>query len=215
MRSGHFAEPRRLHRAALLLLGAFAVGDALAAPRIEPVAEASRDAQQQAIAERFAASGMTNAVATYLVHPALAEALLPYAQYVSNDSTLPARHRALLLLRTAWLTRSGYLWAHQAQRALRNGLTRAELERIAHGPAAEGWSAFDATLLRAADELHVDSFVSDATWAAMMREYDTNQLIDLVYGVGDLTMHAGVLNTLGVALEDDVEERLPPGIPYG
>ena len=195
-------------------MGAFAVGDALAAPRIEPVPEASRDAQQQAIAERFASSGMTNAVATYLVHPALAEALLPYAQYVSNDSTLPARHRALLLLRTAWLTRSRYLWAHQARRALRNGLTRAELERIAHGPTAEGWSAFDATLLRAADELHVDSFVSDATWAAMTREYDTNQLIDLVYGVGDLTMHAGVLNTLGVALEDDVEERLPSGIPY-
>ena len=213
MRSGHFAE-RHLHRAALLLLGTFAIGDALAAPRIEPVPEARRDAQQQAIAERFASSGMTNAVATYLAHPALAEAVLPYAQYVSNDSTLPARHRALLLLRTAWLTRSGYLWAHQARHALRNGLTRAELERTAHGPAAEGWSAFDATLLRAADELHVDSFVSDATWAALMREYDTNQLIDLVYGVGDLTMHAGVLNTLGVALEDDVEERLPSGIPY-
>jgi 4-carboxymuconolactone decarboxylase len=212
MRSGRFTE--RLHRVAVLLFGAFAVGDALAAPRIEPVPEASRDAQQQAIAERFASSGMTNAVATYLVHPVLAEALLPYAQYVSNDSTLPPRHRALLLLRTAWLTRSSYLWAHQARRALRNGLTRADLERIAHGPTAEGWSAFEAALLRAADELHVDSFVSDATWAAMMREYDTNQLVDLVYGVGDLTMHAGVLNTLGVALEDDVDERLPSGIPY-
>ena len=214
MRPGQFAE-RRLHRAALLLLlGAFAAGNALAAPRVEPVPDASRDAQQQAIAERFASSGMTNAVATYLAHPALAEAVLPYAQYVSNDSSLPARHRALLLLRTAWLTRSGYLWAHQARRALRNGLSRADLERIAHGPTAEGWSAFDAALLRAADELHVDSFLSDATWVAMMREYDTNQLIDLVYGVGDLTMHAGVLNTLGVTIEDDVEERLPPGIPY-
>ena len=212
MRPGHFAEPH--YRAALLLLGAFAFGNALAAPRVEPVPDASRDAQQQAIAARFASSGMTNAVATYLAHPALAEAVLPYAQYVSNDSTLPARHRALLLLRTAWLTRSGYLWAHQARRALRNGLTRAELERIAHGPTAEGWSTFDAALLRAADELHVDSFLSDATWAAMKREYDTNQLIDLVYGVGDLTMHAGVLNTLGVAIEDDVQERLPSGIPY-
>ena len=69
-------------------------------------------------------------------------------------------------------------------------------------------------MLRAADELHVDSFVSDATWAALSAEYDTNQLIDLVYGVGDMTMHAGVLNTLGVALESNVTERLPAGIPY-
>jgi alkylhydroperoxidase family enzyme len=213
MTSGLFAA-RGFPLGALLLAAALTPGDAVAAPRVSPVPEGERSAEQHATAARFAASGMTNAVATYLAHPALAAALLPYEHYLSNDSSLPARHRALLHLRTAWITRSGYLWAHHARRALRDGLARTELERIAEGGGADGWSAFEAALLRAADELHVDSFVSDTTWAVLAAEYDTNQLIDLVYGVGELTMHAGALNSLGVAIEDGVEERLPSGIPY-
>jgi 4-carboxymuconolactone decarboxylase len=199
--------------AALLLAAALLTTEAAAAPRIEPVPVAQQSVEQREVAARFAAFGK-NAVATYLVHPALAAAVLPYEHYISNDSTLPPRHRSLVHLRTAWLTRSEYLWAHQARHALQNGFTRSELERIAHGPLAQGWSAFEAALLLAADELHVDSFVSDATWASLEREYDVNQLVDLVYGVGELTMHAGALSTLGVAIEDDVAERFPSGVPY-
>ncbi len=196
------------------LVATLAFVHAHAAPRISPVGEQQRTEQQRAIAARFAASGMANAVATYLNHPAMAEALLPYEHYQSNESTLPPRHRALMQLRTAWLTRSEYLWAHHAQRALGGGMTRTELARIAEGPDAAGWNAFEAALLRAADELHVDSFVSDSTWAALSAEYDADQLVDLVYGVGDTTMHAGALNTLGVAIEGDFRERFPSGVPY-
>jgi alkylhydroperoxidase family enzyme len=205
---------RGVASSAALVAAALIACAAHAAPRIAPVPEAQRSAEQRALAERFAPSGMTNAVATYLHHPALAEAVMPYDQYISSDSRLAPRHRALLHLRTAWLTRSEYLWAHHAERALRNGLPRADLARIAQGPAAKGWSAFETALLRAADELHVDSFVTDATWATLAAEYDTNQLIDLIYGVGEQTMHAGALNTLGVAIESDVVERFPAGIPY-
>jgi len=206
--------PRRLGSTLVGLAGVLVFVHASAAPRISPVDEPQRSEQQRAVAARFAASEMTNAVATYLNHPAMAEALLPYEQYISSDSTLPPRHRTLMHLRTAWLTRSEYLWAHHAERALRGGMTRAELTRVAEGPDAGGWSAFEAALLRTADELHVDSFVSDSTWAALKAEYDTNQLVDLVYGVGEMTMHAGVFNTLGVAIESDFRERFPPGIPY-
>jgi alkylhydroperoxidase family enzyme len=94
------------------------------------------------------------------------------------------------------------------------GLGNDDLRRIAHGPDAAGLSAFETALLRAADELHVDSFVSDTTWAALTVQYDTNQMVDLVYGVGELTLHAGVVNTLGVEIEPGLVDRLPPGIPY-
>jgi alkylhydroperoxidase family enzyme len=191
-----------------------AAGAASAAPRLAPVPEGQRTDEQRAVVTRFTASGMTNAVATHVAHPVLANALLPYQHYIANDSTVPARHRVLMHLRTAWLTRSEYLWAHHAQRALQSGFTRTDLARTAHGATAEGWSRFEVALLRAADELHVDSFVSDATWAALAREYSVDQLVDLVYGVGDMTMHAGVLNTLGVAIESNVTERFPAGIPY-
>jgi len=185
-----------------------------AGPRVPPVPEHQRTAEQQSLAAQFASSGMPNAVATYLNHASLAEHILPYERYASSDSTLPPRHRALLALRTAWLTRSNYLWAHKAAAGRRDGITSDELRRIAQGPDAAGWEAFEATLLRATDELHVDSFISDATWQTLSARYNTNQLIDVIDGVGAFTMHAGALNSLGVEIEADVPDRLPTGIPY-
>ena len=184
-----------------------------AGPRMAPVPEPQRTSEQQALAARFASADLPNAVATYLNHPALAEHILPYEHYVWNASTLPPRHRAIVGLRTVWLTRSEYLWAHRAGATRKAGLTDDDLRRIAQGPGATGWDAFEATLLRAADELHVDSFVSDTTWRALATRYDTNQLVDLVDAVGAITMHAGAINSLGVEIESGQMDRLPSGIP--
>ena len=183
-------------------------------PRIAPVADGQRTDEQRALASRFASSNIPNAVATYLHHPSLAEHILPFEHYVSSQSGLPPRQRMLLVLRTAWLTRSNYLWAHRAGEARQAGLTDEELKRVAQGPDAKGWDAFDATLLRAADELHVDSFVSDATWHALSAHYNTNQLVDVVDTVGTLTMQAGAINSLGVEIEAGIPERLPTDVPY-
>jgi alkylhydroperoxidase family enzyme len=182
--------------------------------RIAPVPENQRTDEQKAIAAQFTSAAMPNFVGTLLNYPALAKGMLPHERYITNDSTLPPRHRVLLGLRTAWLTRSSYLWAHRAGAAKRAGFTDEEIARIARGPEAPGWDAFDAALLRAADELHVDSFISDATWKALSTRYDTNQLIDTIDTVGATTIHAGVINSLGVEIESGVAERPPSAIPY-
>jgi 4-carboxymuconolactone decarboxylase len=196
--------------AAAALLGCWA---AQAAPRIAPVPPSERSAEQRTLAERFASIGMQNEVATYLRYPALAAAILPYTEYLLNASTLPARDRELLWLRTAWLAHSGYVWAQRAPVARRLGVTAAELVRIAAGPDEPGWEPFDAALLRAADELHVDAFIADATWRTLAQRYDENQLTDLMYGVGEITMHADVANTLRIEVEPGLTDRLPSGVP--
>jgi alkylhydroperoxidase family enzyme len=200
--------------ASLVLTATFIVQVRSAGPRIAPVPPNQQSGEQQSLAAKFASADMPNATATYLNHPVLAEHILPYEHYVWNDSTLPPRHRAILGLRTAWLTRSDYLWAHRTGMARHAGLTDEELRRIAQGPDAAGWDGFETALLRAADELHVDSFVSDSTWRALAARYDTNQLIDLVDTVGAITMHAGAINSLDLQIENDVRDRLPSGIPY-
>ena len=202
--------------ASLVIVAALAVQapSGAAGARVAPVAENQRSGEQREIAAKFVSSGMPNAVATYLNHPALADHILPYEHYAASDSTLPARHRALIGLRTAWLTRSNYLWAHRAAESRRIGFTNEDLRRAAQGPDAIGWDSFESLVLRAADELHIDSFVSDATWNALSARYDTNQLIDLVDAVGVFTMHAGAIGSLGVEIEPDVPDRLPSGIPY-
>ncbi len=185
-----------------------------AAPRLAPVAGAALDDAQRALVTRFAALGMRNAIATYARYPALGTAMLAYTEFLLTKSTLPPRHRELLWLRTAWLARSDYLWAQRAPAARRAGVSDAELARIALGPDAPGWEPFEAALLRAADELHVDAFVSDATWAVLAARYDANQLTDLLYGVGEIAMHATFANTLRIAIEPELADRLPSGVAY-
>jgi alkylhydroperoxidase family enzyme len=193
---------------------ALTAATAFAAPRVPPVPVAERTAEQNELAARFASLGMANAIGTYLRHPALAASILPYTQYLLTASALPARDRELLWLRTAWLTRSNYVWAHRVPAAHGAGLTDAEIARVAVGPDDRGWQPFEAALLRAADELHVDAFIGNDTWDTLAERYDANQLTDLVYGVGEITMHADVANTLRIDIEPGLADRLPTGVPY-
>jgi alkylhydroperoxidase family enzyme len=183
------------------------------APRIAPLPETEWTAEVRAVAAAFEPVGMPNLVATYARHPAAAQALLPHLQYIWEASTLPPRHRTLLGLRTLWLTQSEYLWAHRAERALAEGFTSADLERVARGPDATGWSPFEALVIRAADEQIVDAFISDATWNALDVEYDIPQLIDTIDTVGALTMNAGLVRSIGIALEAGAGPVLPD-VPY-
>jgi alkylhydroperoxidase family enzyme len=185
-----------------------------AAPRLAPLASSAGDDAQRALLARFAALGMRNAVATYARYPELATAMLPYTEYLLTKSTLTARDRELLWLRTAWLARSDYVWAQRAPAARRAGLNDAEIARVALGADAPGWQPFDAALIRAADELHVDAFVSDGTWSALSARYDANQLTDLLYGVGEIEMHATFARTLEIEIEPELKDRMPAGIAY-
>ncbi len=185
-----------------------------AVPRIAAVPQSRWSDALRAAAAVVAPLGMTNLVAVYANYPELAEVLLPHLHYVFAASTLPPRHRALLGLRAAWLTRSDYLWAHWAAAARRAGFTDTELVRVAKGPDAAGWKPFEAALLQSADELIVDSFISDATWAALSKRYDVSQLIDVIDTVGATTLHAGAAKSLAVALESSATDHLPRGVPY-
>ena len=88
------------------------------------------------------------------------------------------------------------------------GLPREEIDRVAAGPAAEGWSATDAALLRAADELHEAAKISDETWALLAEAFDEQALIEIPMVVGHYTMLAFALNSFGVPLDEGLER--PP-----
>jgi alkylhydroperoxidase family enzyme len=86
-----------------------------------------------------------------------------------------------------------------------SGLTDEEIDRVREGPDAAGWVPADADLLRAADELHNDSFISDATWNALSERFDTQQLIDVIFAVGQYHTVSMALNTLGVQLDEGIK----------
>jgi 4-carboxymuconolactone decarboxylase len=154
--------------------------------------------------------------ATLANHPKLLKRWMVFANHVLSKSTLSPRHRELLILRTGWLCGSEYEWGQHVLLARRCDITDEEIARVQAGPDAAGWDPFEAALLRAADDLHTDAMVSGATWAALAERYDTEQLLDTVFTVGQYHTVAFALNSCGVQLDagvpgfDATEGATPP-----
>ena len=72
------------------------------------------------------------------------------------------------------------------------------------GPQAEGWSADDAALLQAADDLLANARVADATWARLATGLDERQLMDVVFTVGAYDVVAMAFLSFGVEVDADL-----------
>ena len=154
------------------------------------------------------AQGM-HGLGAMLRHPALAKAFLTFNNHIATASTVSKRVREILILRIGWLRRSEYEFVQHLILGRSAGLTDAELDRITLGADAPGWSPEDADLVRAADELHADAYIQDATWARLSARYDTAQLLDIIFAVGCYDLLAMVFNTARVAVEPGVEPLNP------
>jgi 4-carboxymuconolactone decarboxylase len=181
----------------------------LSKPRIEPLPEAQWTEEVRAAVEPARANvgrgTVPNILATIARHPKLLKRWNVFGNHVLFKSTLPARDREILILRVGWLCRSGYEWGQHVIIGRRAGLVDDDFERIRAGADASGWSAFESALMRAADELHQDAFISDATWQALAARYNAEQLMDVVFTVGQYHIVSMALNTFGVQLDDGVE----------
>src|SRR5688572_17909380 len=131
-------------------------------------------------------------------HPALRAGVEPFHRYISSESSLPARDREVLILRIAALSGSKPVWNAHVAIARDAGLTTTDILRAGGVPDARGSSGFDGALLRAADELHAQSFVSDGTWRALAARYTRQQLMDAVFTVAHYSMWATIVNTTAV-----------------
>jgi 4-carboxymuconolactone decarboxylase len=172
-------------------------------PRIKPLPEAEWTEEQQKLLNPLKTDGrILNIYKTLARHPKMIDKFFTFGGYILRESTLPPREREILILRIGWLCRSEYEFGQHTRVGKSVGLTSDEIYRITEGPEASGWSPFDATLIRAVDELHYNAFISEATWNALAKRYDEKQLMDLVMTVGDYNMVSMFLNTMGVQLEE-------------
>jgi alkylhydroperoxidase family enzyme len=171
-------------------------------PRLAPLSDDAIDAETR---QRFGDGPMLNIFRTIAHHPKLLSRWLVFGRHILQKSSLSPREREMLILRIGWLCRAGYEWGQHVVIARQSGLDDAEIERIADGPDAEGWTPRERALLRGTDELHADAFVSDATWKQLAESYDEQQLLDILFTVGQYNMVSMVLNSLGVQPE--------PGVP--
>ena len=178
----------------------------LATPRLDPIQPEDWSDEIKKILQPNVEKGTVfNIFKTLSHHPDLFRRWLVFGNHVLFKSTLPPRERELIILRIGWLCEAEYEWAQHVLIGKETGLTAEEIDRIKAGPNARGWSEADKLLLQATDELRKDAFITDTTWNGLSQHFDTKQLMDVVFAVGQYNLVSMALNTLGVQLDDGLE----------
>lgn len=175
-------------------------------PRIPPLADDELEGKALEVMTPILEAGRPwNVFRTMVQHPDLARRWMVFANHVLYKSTLDPRERELAILRVGWLCGSEYEWAQHKVIGADAGLTAEEIERVKIGAEADGWSDVERLVLAATDELHHDKCISDDTWAALSTRWGHEQLMDLVFAVGQYTLVSMALRTFGVPLDDFLE----------
>jgi alkylhydroperoxidase family enzyme len=176
----------------------------LARPRIAPLQDFEFTPEQ---VERLSKSrqkdgSILNIFRTLARSPDAFRAFSWWGGYIMSRNSLSARDREIAILRVGWLCKSGYEWTQHHRIGLQSGLDAAEIERIKTGAGADGWTDAECALLTAVDDLNRDHFVSNPSWAGLLKHYSERQCMDLVFTVGQYTQVSMILNSFGIQVED-------------
>lgn len=149
----------------------------------------------------LAGGGPPNVFTTLGRHPVFRR-WLRFAGGLMPGGVLGRDETELLILRVAVNCACAYEWQQHERIALTTGLSAADVARVRDGAAAPGWTPRQASLLRAADELHATRTIGDELWAQLRPQLSDEQLIELCLVVGHYEMLAMTLNALAVPLDD-------------
>ncbi len=180
----------------------------LSKPRIGPLEESEWDEDARKLIDgmrRVSKNPVPNITKTLANYSKLYNRWRVFGNHVLFKSSLSGRAREILILRIGWLCGSEYEWGQHVAIGKLSGLKSEDFKRIAEGAEAPGWDPFEATLIRAVDELYSDAFISDSTWNALAERYNTHQLMDVIFTIGQYNIVSWVLNTLGVQREEGLE----------
>lgn len=168
-------------------------------PRIKALTEDEWDEDVQALLKPFVEQGRVfNIFRTLANHPDLARRWLVFGNHILGKSTLAVRERELVILRIGYLCQSGYEWGQHVLIARAAGMSDEEIRSCKTGPKTPGLSELDRLLLTATDELHADAHITDATWEGLSKHLSQQQMMDLVFTVGQYNLVSMALNSFGV-----------------
>jgi alkylhydroperoxidase family enzyme len=135
-------------------------------------------------------------------HAELYKAHMEVAAKYLSDCEMSIRERELAILRIGWLSQAPMEWGSHVKIGKRNGITSEEIERVIIGSSAPGWTKIDRAILRAVEELHFDSMITDETWADLRESFSDKKLIELVILAGQYKTVAYYQNALRLPLPE-------------
>jgi 4-carboxymuconolactone decarboxylase len=115
---------------------------------------------------------------------------------------LPPEDRELVILRSAWSTHCDYEFRQHIALSRQLGLDVAQLRSVAAGVVPG--TGRQPVLVGVVDELVRDDRLSEPTWEVLNGQYVPDEILEIIAMVGFYRMLAGILNTVGVEVEDDL-----------
>lgn len=184
-------------------------------PRVHPITDPSAEViDLYDKAGLRAPDGSTlNIFATLAHHPKLLRRWMVFAGHVLSKSSLSPRDRELAILRVGVVCDAPYEFGQHYVIGLGSDISVEEIEQVRRGPDDPAWSDKDAATLRAVDELHTDSRISDATWRTLGEHLSTEQVLDLIFAIGNYHLVSFALNSLGVELDGGIADTLHAAPP--
>jgi alkylhydroperoxidase family enzyme len=176
-------------------------------PRIAPLARADAAPEVERLYLRMDALGNPppNMHLTFGKNPPLYESWLPFATYVIPASSLEHRDRQILILRTAYAWRSGYVWAQHVEISrIFEALSPSEIVGLERDDPSRSdlWSPLEQALVCACDETRGEGKVSEPVWRVLAASYSEAQLLDVVFTIGQYALISTSLRSLEVELDD-------------
>jgi 4-carboxymuconolactone decarboxylase len=145
-------------------------------------------------------------------HPDLLNAWWNYRMHSVHGGDLEQRDCELVILRVAVHMQAWYEWAAHVVRGVAAGLSMTEIERVASGPSAAGWSKQDAALLESVDQLVENRAIDSRMLKTLGEFYSENQIMDIVSLQGMYVTIACIVGTWDIEIEDHVAQQLPDSV---
>lgn len=143
-----------------------------------------------------------NIFRTLTNHPLLMKKFMTFGSYILGEATISARLREIVILRTAYLCDAEYEWGQHVRVGRAAGLKDEEIRAIKDDPTSTLFNELERLALQASDVLQEEKFIPDALWASLREHLGEQEIMDLVFTIGQYTMVAMALNCFGVQLEE-------------
>ena len=141
---------------------------------------------------------------TFAHHPKLADLFSQFNIHLLSSSTLPVKQRQIAIMRVAWVCKATYMWSSHLNTSIRCGLQPDMFRPIQVGADDPYFTEFERVMIRATEELIDDRRVGAENWAALMKEWNNQQMLDFLFTVGAYVTVAGVMRSTGVQRNPDL-----------
>jgi 4-carboxymuconolactone decarboxylase len=185
----------------------------MAATRFSPLNAGNMTPEQKRVADSIQSGprgGLRGPFNALLRSPDLADRVQKVGEYIRFRSSIPERLNELAILIVARKWTAQFEWYAHHQFAMKAGLDPAITAAIAEGRRPGAMRDDEKVVYDFCTELLETSQLADATYAATVKLFSEQGVIDLIGALGYYSMVSMILNTDRYPLPDGVEPPLRP-----